>query len=236
MDKEDILANLEDLLRTMPSRREIRTNNSDVLIWIGRAAAIISEWRPAVEPKFSRFIDGLNDSHAIDSQAAFRGLFILLNQARSDLQMKTMGPLNIALSGSSHFEYFDEIRKIIELSKIDILFVDPYLDAEFVSRYLPNITNGVTIRLLAREKLKTLLPAVKMFVAQYKENVEVRSAPNFHDRYVFVDENGCYQSGASFKDGAKKSPTTITQITDAFDAVYRTYQDIWARAKVEFLR
>ena len=113
------------------------------------------------------------------------------------------------------------------------MFVDPYLDAEFVSRYLPHITTGVTIRLLAREKLQTLLPAARTFVSQNQPRLEIRSAPNFHDRYVFIDGRDCYQSGASFKDGAKTAPTTITQITDAFRAVYRTYQDIWHNAKAE---
>lgn len=53
-----------------------------------------------------------------------------------------------------------------------------------------------------------------------------------HDRYVFVDRTACYQSGASFKDGAKKSPTTLTQITDAFAAVQQTYEALWAAGTV----
>jgi len=85
--------------------------------------------------------------------------------------------------------------------------------------YLPQVATGVTTRLLAREKLPTLLPAVDAFVQQSKAKVEVRSAPNFHDRYLIVDRVACYQSGASFKDGAKSAPTTLTQITDAFAAV-----------------
>ncbi len=87
--------------------------------------------------------------------------------------------------------------------------------------------------MLAREKIQTLLPAAELFVAQNKAKLEIRSAQDFHDRYVFIDEGDCYQSGASFKDGAKKAPTTITQITDAFAAVFQTYQDIWRDAKVE---
>lgn len=160
------------------------------------------------------------------------GLVVLLNEARADLRMKTLGPSNIAIPSLAPFEYFDETRKVIEVAKSDILFVDPYLDAEFVSRYLPHITTGVNIRLLARERMPSLLSATEMFVAQHKSKVEIRSADGFHDRYVFVDERECYQSGASFKDGAKKAPTTITQITDAFSAIFETYQGIWLGADV----
>ena len=91
-------------------------------------------------------------------------------------------------------------------------------------------------RLLAREKLSTLLPAVELFARQQKANIEVRSAAGFHDRYVVIDRRECYHSGASFKDGAKTAPTTMTQITDAFQAVLATYEKMWDRAKVEFPR
>ena len=157
----------------------------------------------------------------------------LLHGAQHDLRMQTSGPINVAVSKGRVFEYFDEIRKALEGAKQDVLFVDPYLDAEFVSRYLAHIALGVNARLLAREKLSTLLPAVYAFVQQNKVAIQVRSAPNFHDRYVFIDGMACYQSGASFKDGAKSAPTTLTQITDAFAAVSQTYENLWQGAKVE---
>ena len=132
------------------------------------------------------------------------------------------------------FDYFDEIRKILETAQRDVLFVDPYLDAEFVPRYLGHIAAGVNIRLLARERIGTLIPAVELYAKQSNAKIEVRSAAGFHDRYLFVDNSACYQSGASFKDGAKKAPTTVTQITDAFLAVLKTYEDLWAGGNVLF--
>ena len=116
---------------------------------------------------------------------------------------------------------------------MDLLFVDPYLDAEFVSRYLPHVSQGVVVRLLGRERMATLLPAVALLRQQTNLAIEVRSAEGFHDRYVFVDGNSCYQSGASFKDGAKKAPTTLTQIIDAFAAVSATYEQAWASGTVQ---
>ena len=76
------------------------------------------------------------------------------------------------------------------------------------------------------------MPAVNMFAQQAGTVINVRSALGFHDRYVFVDRAACYQSGASFKDGAKSAPTTLTQITDAFQAVLQTYEDLWKQANV----
>ncbi len=160
-------------------------------------------------------------------------ILVLLHKARASLRMSTVGPTNLAVERGRVFDYFDEIRKVIESATKDVFFIDPYLDAEFVSRYLPQIANGVAIRLLARERLPTLAPAVEQFCRQSGKSVSVRSAPGFHDRFVLVDGANCYQSGASFKDGAKKAPTTLTQITDAFSSVLQTYEQIWAHAKIE---
>ena len=130
------------------------------------------------------------------------------------------------------FDYFDEIRKTIEAAGRDTFFVDPYLDADFVSRYLVHAKPGLTIRLLAREKPATLLAAVDAFALQSGANITIRSSPGFHDRYVFVDSAACYQSGASFKDGGRNASTTLTQITDAFPAMQQTHEGLWNKATV----
>jgi hypothetical protein len=152
-----------------------------------------------------------------------------LHEARADLRLSTVGPVNKAIDTGLVFDYFDEIRK--QIDKTDLFFIDRYLDADFISRYLPHVSSGVSVRLLAREKLKTLLPATQLFAQQNKVKIAVRSADNFHDRYKIIDGKACFQSGASFKDGGRTSPTTITQITDAFPAVQKTYEDLWQSAQ-----
>jgi hypothetical protein len=122
-----------------------------------------------------------SNGHARETGYGFTKLLALLHQAQSDLRLETLGPANIAVPHKMVFEYFEEIRKIIELARQDLLFVDPYLDAEFVARYLPNVAAGVTIRLLAREKLATLLPAVDAFARMRRSlaiTASLRSCPH----------------------------------------------------------
>ena len=115
-----------------------------------------------------------------------------------------------------------------------MVFVDAYLDAEFVPRYLPHVAKGIPVRLLGgSKKMVTLLPAVDLFSQQHGAVISVRSSQNLHDRYVFVDRAACYLSGASFKDGAKNAPVLLTQITDAFQAMWNTYDATWNSSKVE---
>src|SRR5258708_3827032 len=203
------------------------------LAWFGRFSAVIRSWdfsRAAevmlAQQELGAMIPSMNNN-------GYCRIVALVNEARHTLRMDTVGPLSVPVAHGEVFDYFDEVRRIIEIAKQDLLFVDPYLDAEFVSRYLSHATKGASIRLLAREKLPTLLPAVDLFAKQSGATIQVRSAPNFHDRYVFVDRIACYQSGASFKDGAKSAPTTLSQITDAFAAMSQTYEELWSKAKVE---
>ena len=236
LTKEQLLAEVEELLRNAPPLTDfmptvIGNNQERASAWLGRFAAVIRAWdfRRAPETEYAQ--QQLGTLVALNS--GYRRVVALLHEARHNLRMETVGPLSIPVAHGHVFDYFDEVRKLVETAKEDLLFIDPYLDAEFVSRYLTHVSKGVTIRLLAREKLQTLLPAVDAFAKQSGTVIQVRSAPNFHDRYVFVDAKACYQSGASFKDGAKSAPTTLTQITDAFAAMSQTYEGLWSNAKVE---
>ncbi len=234
MNDEQLLMELEDLLRNTPPQQTIRQQTPENFSWLGRTAAALEAWNMVKGGMAKVDINNIQSSSIRMYTDGYRKTLTVIHQAIHELRMKTTGPLSVAVGTGGVFDYFDEIRKILESANTDVLFIDPYLDAEFVARYLPNIKDGVTIRLLGREKLKTLIPAVEAYSLQSSHNVEVRSAQGFHDRYVFIDKRNCYQSGASFKDGAKKSPTTLTQITDAFSAMQSTYEELWANSIVQF--
>jgi hypothetical protein len=229
---EQLLGEIEDVLRTMPPRGTFRQETPENFSWLGRAAAVIDRWNSVKGALFNVHVGTLHVPNGTQQTGAIRGIIVMLNEARSDLRLRTLGPTEIAFGQGGVFDYFDEVRKVIETANQDILFIDRYLDAEFVSRYLPHVRAGVSIRLLAADRLATLVPAVDSFTQQSKATISLRSTSNFHDRYVIVDKARCYQSGASFKDGAKKAPTTLTEITDAFQAVQQTYEGLWNSAQV----
>lgn len=230
---DQLALEIEDLLRAMPGPRDFVANPDKCVPWLGRASAAMNAWdtvRAMVH--FEPLVRQLSNSGNFDFSSICRSLLVQLHQVQSDLRLQSTGPLSIGIETGRVFDYFDEVRRMIESAKIDLFFVDAYIDAEFVSRYLPHVTADTRIRILAREKLSSLQPAVAAFVTQTSREIEIRTAPGFHDRYVFVDGLACFQSGASFKDGAKKAPTTLTQVTDAFAAVQATYEQLWAQATV----
>jgi hypothetical protein len=229
---EHLLAEVDDVLRSMPSRAELGGDVDATAAWVGRAAAVISRWDAARTLIVDDAVDEIQSLNMARNAKGVSRITGLLQQARAALQME-VSPLAVVIQHGGVFDYFEAIRNVIAGAIAEVFFVDPYLDAEFVSRYLPHVHSGVTIRLLAREKLPTLLPAVDAFVQQHGATIRVRSARGFHDRYVFLDRQACYQSGASFKDGARTAPTTLTQITDGFQAMWDTYDRLWNNGKVE---
>lgn len=228
---EQLLAEVEDVLRSMPNRAKMTHSLPENEDWLGRAAACVNLWDVMRGTMFISSVQNLVGFRATNPAAAMQVILTTLHQMRNELRMATVGPLTVALGANRAFEYFDEVRKVIETATTDVFFVDPFLDAEFVSSYLHHVKPNVSIRLLGRV-CKTLEPAVRLFNEQELTKIELRLADGFHDRYLFIDHRECYQSGASFKDGAKKSPTTLTQITDAFIAMEETYNEIWRRAAV----
>lgn len=229
LSPEQLALEIEDLIRTMPGSRDLSVNPDKCLPWLGRANAAMRAWNSTqsimhFEP-MTLVVSSNDNGYGLSNTR--RNILVQLHQAQSDLRLRTTGTLSVGFDSGRVFDYFDEVRKLIETAKVDILFVDPYLDATFVSSYLPHVPDGTPVRLLAREKVAALKSAITSFTAQTKLAAEIRIGLGFHDRYIFVDGLACYQSGASFKDGARKTPTTLTQITDAFTAVQSTYENLW---------
>ena len=230
MTNDQLLSEVENLIRTMPPRGSLSFHEEVNLEWLGRAAAVLEHAGPNATLDFKIAVTKLHG--VVNPQVGESEIVMLLRRIHYGLRLETRGPAATVHNTGQMFDYFDELRKIIEQANKDLLFVDPYLEAEFVARYLGLVKPGVTVRLLGREKLASLVPAAKAHQQQYGTSIQVRSAEGFHDRFVFVDQAACYQSGASFKDGAVKAPVTITSFVDAFKPLSETYEALWAGAKV----
>lgn len=229
---EQLLAELEDAIRSIPALGNLMGGDLDTAPWLGRTAAILEKTDPMYAIKFasaqSILLSGIQGSYP---RAALQFLAVL-HEARTNLLLRIPGPRSVAIAGGGVFSYFDEVSKIVQTAKNELLFVDPYLDRDFVSRFLEPLSSPVSVRLLSSDNkyLATLVTAVKLLIQQKSISVNVRTTDRIHDRYVLVDGLTCYQSGASFKDGARNAPVTITQIVDAFPAVKDTYEALWKSA------
>ena len=233
MNDGQLRAELDDLLRSMPPLGSLHHQDLEVMEWRGRLAAVFKMLGPSFATDLIYVNSNIDSVNAMFYDKGSRGLVSLLQEARHTLRLRSPTASSSLLETGAVFEYFDEVRKIITTAKSEVFFVDPYADPEFVAKFFTQLDKEVFIKVLAKNNVAALLPAVDTFAKQHGHQVEVRSAPNIHDRFVFLDQRECFQSGASFKDGAKKAPATIVQIIDAFPAMQSTYEGIWKSAKVE---
>lgn len=231
MDNVQLLEALEELLRDMPPAATLGGYVDENLQWFGRARAIVSQWNAITGVVFGNNVENYF-SGGYGTDTAYIAIMTVLYQVRADLKMKTGGPTSIAVPGRRPHEYYDSVRRLLETAITDILFVDPYIGADFVSRYLPHVRAGVTVRLLTRKYLDKVVPSVDMLVLQQQGlSVEVRKSIS-HDRYIFIDRKECYHSSASFQDGGKSSAALLSQVMDVFPDTQRIYESEWAAAKV----
>ena len=148
-----LLSEVEEILRVAPtiSAFAFDSGSDEHLAWLGRAAAAIDRWDMVSMISARSALRQVPSSQYESCRKALGTLKMLLQQAKSDLRME-LGRGSVVVAEGRVFEYFDELRKVIETARTDVFFVDPYLDADFVSRYLPYVAEGVSIRLLGGPK------------------------------------------------------------------------------------
>jgi hypothetical protein len=119
MTKEQLLVEAEDLLRTLPPKV------SEDPAWAGRCYAVLDRWawtRPTLsaEPLLKELAFAASWEHF---GIGYRKMVTLLHRAVHDLRIETAGPSAVAIPRGGTLDYFDEVRKIIELAKIDLFFI-----------------------------------------------------------------------------------------------------------------
>jgi acetolactate synthase regulatory subunit len=150
-----------------------------------------------------------------------------IQEARSELRLITGGSVSAAFGGGQPFDIFDELRRVIETTQTDILFVDPYMGADFVSRYLPHVPQGVTVRLLTKNMVPQLTSALGVYTQQHPLNIEARISATIHGRFLCVDRSRSFTVDASFKDAAKSAPAALIELTDTAAASLSQYETLW---------
>lgn len=100
------------------------------------------------------------------------------------------------------FDAFDFIVGIIRKAKKSIILVDPYCDNKALS-FLKYKSEGVEVLICNTSKSKLENEELSRFESQYGV-IKVRTLTNLHDRFLIIDEEECYDLGASLNYAGKK--------------------------------
>jgi hypothetical protein len=122
------------------------------------------------------------------------------------------------------------VATLVKNGKTAIKLIDGYVDAITLA-LLSDKANGVSAEILtfARSATDSLKVHAATFNAQHG-NLQIRTAQDFHDRFVIVDDTDFYHFGASIKDLGKKGfmfsrieePAVISILKDGLARTWAT--------------
>lgn len=234
---EQCLAHLNDALRRYPEN----SYSPDAMEWFAEVLGTVRAYNAIASMPFEIGIsiitkmNGISTTHT-NSRAAACAEFRAKAQALAwELKLSTNSFTAAHIAAGQAHDYFEEVRGIIEIASKDILFCDPYLNADFIQRYGPFLKDGCELRLLSSAQYAAQLAASCMvYRQQYKRTVLTRVVPDkaLHDRHLVVDGARVWQSGASFKDGPKNAATSINEIIDTAVPLIRALEGSWNSATV----
>lgn len=115
--------------------------------------------------------------------------------------------------GGSEHDAYTRLRDIIGTAKHKITIVDPYLDSSIFT-ILGTTKAGLHIELLSHKVPSDFMHEIETFKKQHKPKSFIfRRTREFHDRFIVVDDQSCFQIGASIKDAGNRA-FMINQMQD----------------------
>jgi hypothetical protein len=230
------------LLRDALSNRPADPWSDESLNWFADVAGIVNAYSKVEGVAFAALLgqatapgSGLmSPTSKVLTLNAQRQFVAQTRSLLTQLQLATNAFTTRQLGAGAVHDYFEEVRQLLAGATRDALFIDPYIDGTFVTRYLPQVPSGVNVRLLTAERQATALrQSLNLYQAQHGTAAELRVVPDrsLHDRHLVIDARDVYQSGASFKDGARNSPTSINQIVDVASELIRAHETNWTGAR-----
>lgn len=214
--------------------------SSEALRWLGRAEALIDEVSGAGDHfHFVRYRTEMLSSTTTDAEVQLRHIRSLLYAALATAEMNApAAAMGGFIPAGNAFSALRVVTGILRECMGSVLVVDPYMNAVALTDFLPMVTEGVPLRLLASDKQRNegLPEAVQRWKAQYAKTrpIELRlAAPRLlHDRLI-MDDLSIWSLSQSFNGIAQRSPAMVQRVAADIAAAKReAFIDIWASSEL----
>src|SRR5216683_4344263 len=175
MDPASLYGQLGRLIETMPDLTPPGPYSADILMWLARAHALISEQHDAIdiaeiktetEKAVKNVSDVMNparkNSARLIASLVYRALALAELHAPANAQGAFIPAGNV-------FDAMAAVGKVLSGATGDLLIVDPYMDEKALTDFAPLASEKVSIRLLADQRghKPTLRPASERWRSQY---------------------------------------------------------------------
>ena len=164
-----------EIVRKFVQMRKFITENGDALLVLAKLQNRQIEFENETNRKFDE---------------------ILKRISKADL------PKQSIFSAGQFYDAYEFISSIVRRAKNSILLIDPYCDSKAFT-FLKNKQKSVKLTICSSRFSKLESSEIEKFETQYGEIV-VKHLDDNHDRYLIIDDEECYQLGASLNYAGKK--------------------------------
>ncbi|MBN2519802.1 MAG: hypothetical protein JXB17_04795 [Bacteroidales bacterium] len=157
----------------------------------------------------------------------WESLLLIIQQIIAGIEStKDENPEKVYPAGSS-YDFYRDVKQIMQSSKTSIMIVDPYADEELLDLYVAKLNPNIELRLLIKQPLSAFKKVLEKFSKQYGPNFKCSYSVEIHDRVIIIDQIESYVFGQSIKDAANKKSTYRTKIYSK--DIMKQYEVIWNR-------
>ena len=111
-------------------------------------------------------------------------------------------PKQAIFSAGQFYDAYEFITSIIRRANSSIVLIDPYCDSKALA-FLKNKKESVKLTICSSHSSKLEQEEIAKFESQYGE-ITIKYLDDNHDRYIIIDNEECYQLGASLNYAGKK--------------------------------
>ena len=234
MDAEALYRQLGRLIETAPDFTGYGPLNSDQLMWVSRAYALVEAGSDlSLKAEFNLHQTTVQGPRRA---AAIQAIMFVLHKALASAELRAPAAARGAfIPVGNAFDAFAALTKVFHTAQSDLFVVDPYMDESVLTDFGGTVPTGVKLRLMSDQATAkaSLAPAVQAWASQHG-SIEVRLAPAraLHDRAIFVDGTTAWILTQSIKDFAKRSPAEIVRADDTASLKIAAYESVWSSATV----
>jgi hypothetical protein len=124
------------------------------------------------------------------------------------------------------FTAFRALQRIFQQARTNVIIIDPYVD-ETELDHIAELNPSIEVKVITEHMLGQFKTAYSKLQAQ-RGNVEVRTAANFHDRFIILDDKKCYQLGSSINHIGKKSTVIDGKNEPVRDKILAEFAKAWS--------
>ena len=111
-------------------------------------------------------------------------------------------PKQTIFSAGQFYDAYEYISSIIRKANCSIILIDPYCDSKAFT-FLKNKKETVELTICLSHSSKLENDEISKYESQYGK-ISIKHLDDNHDRYIIIDNEECYQFGASLNYAGKK--------------------------------